>query len=86
MFHGSLLEILKWYTVSPAIETFGTHRLIFGSSPVLPLSKLGRAMEQVVPSSEWYTVLRKCFADLGEDGDAMSGLMGGNAAGVYELQ
>jgi len=77
--------------VSPAIETFGTHRLIFGSCPGVPIAALSKAdheetsVEQIVPSAEWYAVLRKCFAELGEDEEAMTGLMGGNAQSVYDL-
>ena len=36
-------------------------------------------------SGEWYALLRKCFAGLGEDTEAVTGLMGANAERVYEL-
>lgn len=79
--------------VSHAIETFGTHRLIFGSSPTLPLSDLKHVShthtvgecEQPISNGEWYAVLRKCVAELGEGVEEMTGVMGANAAGVYDL-
>jgi len=63
-------------------------RILFGTSPALPPSKLAgeTQLRQPVSSEEWYAMLRKCFADLSEGEEAMSGLMGGNAAGVYGLQ
>lgn len=79
--------------VSHAIETFGTHRLIFGSSPALPLSDLEHVshthtvgeLEQPISNGEWYAVLRKCVAELGEGVEEMTGVMGANAAAVYDL-
>lgn len=78
---------------SHAIETFGTHRLIFGSSPALPLSDLEHVshthtvgeLEQPISNGEWYAVLRKCVAELGQGVEEMTGVMGANAAGVYDL-
>ena len=74
--------------VSPAIETFGAHRLIFGASPALPLSELakGKTIEQPISVGEWYAVLRRCLAEMGEGEPAMSEVMGGNAMKVYGLE
>ena len=64
---------------------------MFGSSTALTESVLsevwlgGREIIMAVPSSEWYAVLRKCLAELGEDEMAMTAIMGGNAADVHEL-
>ncbi|WVQ83868.1 hypothetical protein IAT38_006012 [Cryptococcus sp. DSM 104549] len=83
-------RVLRMY-VSPAIETFGTHRIIFGSSPALPLPDLDRVsvtigeLEQPIDNGEWYSVLRKCVTELGEGKEEVTGIMGGNAAGVYLL-
>jgi predicted TIM-barrel fold metal-dependent hydrolase len=77
--------------VAPAIETFGTHRIIFGSFPALPLAELVRArqedmpLDQPISNEEWYAVLRKVVSELGEDAEAMTEIMGGNGAKVYEL-
>lgn len=77
--------------VAPAIETFGTHRIIFGSFPALPLPELVRARQEDVPlhqpisNEEWYAVLRKVVSELGEDAEAITEVMGGNGAKVYEL-
>ncbi|OWZ71946.1 hypothetical protein AYX14_02622 [Cryptococcus neoformans] len=89
---NELERVLRMY-VSHAIETFGTHRLIFGSSPALPLSDLKHVShthtvgecEQPISNGEWYAVLRKCVAELGEGVEEMTGVMGANAAGVYDL-
>lgn len=89
---NELERVLRMY-VSHAIETFGTHRLIFGSSPALPLSDLKHVShthtvgecEQPISNGEWYAVLRKCVAELGEGMEEMTGVMGANAAGVYDL-
>jgi predicted TIM-barrel fold metal-dependent hydrolase len=90
MYGESISEVwLK--AVSPAIETFGTHRIIFGSFPALPIADLvnGReeavSLEQPISTDEWYAVLRKVISELGEDGEAMTGVMGRNAAEVYDL-
>ncbi|EIW68676.1 hypothetical protein TREMEDRAFT_69133 [Tremella mesenterica DSM 1558] len=76
--------------LSHAIETFGTHRLLFGSDHCLPLDVL-RARAQYsneitspVKQGEWYAILRKCIAELGEDKFAMSAIMGSTASGLYE--
>ncbi|KIR60376.1 hypothetical protein I314_03669 [Cryptococcus bacillisporus CA1873] len=87
-----LERVLRMYA-SHAIETFGTHRLIFGSSPALPLSDLEHVshthtvgeLEQPISNGEWYAVLRKCVAELGQGVEEMTGVMGANAAGVYDL-
>ncbi|ADV24297.1 hypothetical protein I305_04979 [Cryptococcus gattii E566] len=87
-----LERVLRMYA-SHAIETFGTHRLIFGSSPALPLSDLEHVshthtvgeLEQPISNGEWYAVLRKCVAELGEGVEEMTGVMGANAAAVYDL-
>ena len=77
--------------VSPAIETIGTHRIIFGSSPVLPLADLARAtlndtdLQQPIPSDRWYGVLRKTITEIGEGQQAVNDILGGNASRVYQL-
>ncbi|GFZ49035.1 hypothetical protein JCM24511_06785 [Saitozyma sp. JCM 24511] len=87
---SELEQVLRMY-VAPAIETFGTHRIIFGSFPALPLPELVRARQEDVPlhqpisNEEWYAVLRKVVSELGEDAEAMTEIMGGNGAKVYEL-
>jgi hypothetical protein len=66
--------------------------LIFGTCPALPLTELEKAseqevkLEQPVPSDEWYTLFRKCITELGEDAEAVSEVMGKNAALVYGLE
>ncbi|RSH90144.1 hypothetical protein EHS25_001478 [Saitozyma podzolica] len=87
---SELEQVLRMY-VAPAIETFGTHRIIFGSFPALPLAELVRArqedmpLDQPISNEEWYAVLRKVVSELGEDAEAMTEIMGGNGAKVYEL-
>lgn len=77
--------------VSPAIETFGTHRLIFGSSSALPLPDLALAtlnetsLSQPISPDKWYGVLRKVVTEIGEGQEAVDGILGGNAAKVYQL-
>lgn len=77
--------------MSPAIETFGTHRLIFGSAPALPLEELTKSvtgaggLEQPVSSDKWYGILRKAITELGETQEAVDGIFGINAAKVYQL-
>ncbi|WVO15753.1 hypothetical protein L204_103415 [Cryptococcus depauperatus] len=85
-----LERVLRMY-MSHAIETFGTHRLIFGSFPALPLADLEHIssvkgqLKQPISNDEWYAVLRKCVSELGEVTEAMTAIMGGNAAMVYDL-
>jgi hypothetical protein len=65
--------------------------LIFGTSTTLPLAELEKRskdkvqLEETVPAGEWYTVLRKCITELGEDEEAVTGVLGGNAGTVYAL-
>lgn len=75
------------YPVSPVIEAFGTHRIIFGSHPAVQAADGPDASGLVrpVPPSKWYGFLRRCVSELGEGEEAMTAIMGGNAAGVYEL-
>lgn len=76
----------------PSIETFGTHRLIYGSSPALPLADLAHAtgadtdLQQPISSEEWYGVIRRVVTEIGEGASAITDFMGGNAANVYGLQ
>ncbi|KAK4684553.1 hypothetical protein P7C73_g5623, partial [Tremellales sp. Uapishka_1] len=85
-----LERVLRMY-LSPAIETFGTHRLIFGTCPTLPIPQLATItpspvkLEQPLSSDEWYATLRKCVSELGENEDEISAIMAGNAAAVYSL-
>ncbi|ORY21479.1 hypothetical protein BCR39DRAFT_553579 [Naematelia encephala] len=84
-------RVLRMY-LSPTIEAIGTHRVIFGSDPALTIEDLKNNtlnivdLAQPIPSGEWYALLRKSVAELGEGEEAMSDIMGGNAAGVYQLQ
>lgn len=69
--------------VSPAIESFGTHRIIFGSSSAVPSSESG--VSHPIAESEWYAVLRKAVTELGEGSEAVVGIFGGTASKVYDL-
>ncbi|WWC67578.1 uncharacterized protein I206_101488 [Kwoniella pini CBS 10737] len=85
-----LERVLRMY-ISPAIEAFGTHRIIFGSTPALPIPELSRVtpipgeLEQPISNGEWYSVLRRIVTQLGEGKEEVTGVMGGNAAKVYRL-
>lgn len=70
--------------VAPAIETFGTHRIIFGSQPALS----PKDAEVACPArgEDWYFLLRKCVSELGEDSAAMTHVMGSNAVEAYTDQ
>jgi len=78
--------------VSPAIETIGTHRIIFGSSPSLPLKDLAQAtlhetqLQQPISSDCWYGTLRKTVTEIGEGQQAVDDILGGNASRVYQLE
>lgn len=77
--------------VSPAIEAFGFHRIVFGSSPALPGPHLGRrtrpSVDLIYPyaPSEWYSVLRRCLTELGLDAESVTKIMSDNAKDVYQL-
>jgi len=77
--------------VSPAIEAFGFHRIVFGSSPALPGPHLGRrtrpSVDLIYPysSSEWYGALRRCLTELGVDAESVTKIMSDNAKNVYQL-
>ena len=45
-------------SVSPAVETFGFERIIFGSAP----SPVSRAQSN---AGDWYEIAREAFAELG---------------------
>ncbi|OCF59200.1 hypothetical protein L486_03702 [Kwoniella mangroviensis CBS 10435] len=85
-----LERVLRMY-ISPAIEAFGGHRIIFGSTPALPLADLTKVspipgdLEQPISNGEWYSVLRRVITQLGEGKEELTGVMGGNAATVYRL-
>lgn len=78
--------------MSPAIETFGTHRIIFGSAPALPIQDLAKAtlndtaIEQPISSDRWYATLRKVVTEIGETQEAVDDILGANAARVYQLE
>lgn len=69
-----LERVVKMY-VAPAIETFGTHRIVFGSPSAVP----------GVSGDEWYLLLRRCLVELGLDADALTQIMGSNAKALYGL-
>ncbi|WVQ76734.1 hypothetical protein IAR50_006408 [Cryptococcus sp. DSM 104548] len=85
---NELERVMRMY-IAHAIETFGTHRIIFGSSSALPLYDLERVshvvteLEQPIRSGEWYSVLRKCVTELGEGLEETTGIFGENAKAVY---
>ncbi len=56
---------------------------MFGSQPALPPSD--PAIVVPVRGAAWYALLRKCISELGEEGDAMTAIMGKNAEEVYGL-
>lgn len=76
-----MAETRSSLAVAPAIETFGSHRIVFGSAPALPPTD----PEVIVPVSgaAWYALLRKCIAELGEDQESMTKIIGANAFGLY---
>lgn len=77
--------------MTPAIEAFGFHRLLFGSSPGLPGPHLGRRTRPSVgliyphQPSGWYAVLRRSLTELGVSRDDLSMVMHENAVKVYRL-
>lgn len=81
-----LERVVKMY-VAPAIETFGTHRIVFGSIPAAASASNVTAEHPgvIVPLSnaKWYALLRKCVAELGEDRVALTDIMAANAERLY---
>ncbi|CAK9784317.1 hypothetical protein CC85DRAFT_284854 [Cutaneotrichosporon oleaginosum] len=77
-----LERVVKMY-IGPAIEAFGTHRIVFGSQPALPPTD--PAIIVPVSGAAWYALLRKCVSELGEESEAMTAIMGKNAEEVYGL-
>lgn len=69
--------------VAPAIETFGTHRIVFGSQPAVPPTDA--ALIVPISGAAWYSLLRKCVSELGEEHEAMTAIMGANAVKLYDL-
>lgn len=45
----------------------------------------GSGLIRPISPSNWYGFLRQCLSELGEGQEAMTAIMGGNAANVYEL-
>jgi hypothetical protein len=78
-------------TVLSVVEAFGTDRILFGSHPALPLLEIAThtlaktSLAQSIPSGEWYATARRCLAQLGEGQEAITAVMGQNAAKVYDL-
>lgn len=82
-----LERVVKMY-VAPAIETFGTHRIVFGSIPAAASAgDVSADKDVIVPISgaRWYALFRKCVAELGEDRAAMTDIMAANAERLYAL-
>ncbi|KAL7423349.1 hypothetical protein Q5752_002652 [Cryptotrichosporon argae] len=75
--------VVRMY-VAHAIETFGTHRLLFGAAPAVPHAVT--APQRVpIKNEAWYQLLRKVLADLGLGRDDVADILGANAIGVYSL-
>lgn len=74
--------------IATTIESFGTSRIVFGSQPAVDVKNHPDAEHLVVPieGAEWYALVRKCIAELGEDQQAMTAVMGSNAAAYYSLE
>lgn len=77
-----LERVVKMY-IGPAIEAFGTHRIVFGSQPALAPSDPAIAVP--VSGAAWYALLRKCISELGEESEAMTAVMAKNAEALYNL-
>ena len=71
--------------MSPAIESFGTHRIIFGTAPATAPTSTG-ASSCPISETEWYAVLRKAVTELGEGAEAVDSIFGATAAKVYDLE
>jgi predicted TIM-barrel fold metal-dependent hydrolase len=69
--------------VAPAIETFGTHRIIFGSTEA---AKYDSDVSVPITGAAWYALLRKTVSELGQDQEAMNHIMGQNAEELYGLK
>ncbi|RSH79393.1 uncharacterized protein EHS24_001439 [Apiotrichum porosum] len=82
----SVERAVKLY-IAPAIESFGTSRIVFGSTPAVTVTK-DTESHLVVPvqGAEWYALLRKCIAEMGQDAAAMTDIMGRNATEYYKLE
>ncbi|BEI80432.1 hypothetical protein CcaverHIS002_0109610 [Cutaneotrichosporon cavernicola] len=77
-----LERVVKMY-LGPALEAFGTHRIVFGSQPALAPSDPATVVP--VSGAAWYVLLRKCIAELGEESEAMTAIMAKNAEELYNL-
>lgn len=82
-----LERVVQMY-VAPAIETFGTHRIVFGSLPAALSAggELPEGIEAPLSGERWYALFRKCVAELGEDRAALTDIMAANAERLYALQ
>ena len=78
--------------MTPAIEAFGFHRILFGSFSALPEDHIKRrtrpSVDLIYPHhpSAWYATLRRCLTELGTDEKDLGAVMGDNALKVYRLE
>jgi len=70
--------------VAPAIETFGTHRIVFGSNEAAV--NTDDHVSVPITGAKWYALLRKTVSELGQDQEAMNHVMGENAQELYGLK
>lgn len=73
----------------PALDSFGSHRILFGSSPV-PLALApapGLTLTPAVASAQrnWYPLVLRLLAKLKLDRDSVGEIMAGSAGRVYGL-
>lgn len=79
-------SVLKHFII-PALDSFGSHRLIFGSSSV-PLAPTSDLKGITVPGAqhEWYPLVLKLMQSLKLDRESVGDIMAGSAGRVYGLE
>ena len=71
----SLDATLTCAVVGPALEAFGSERILWGSAPTTTTPRLGLA--------EWYELSREAWAELGVEAECIDALFHENATRLY---
>jgi hypothetical protein len=82
-------SVLKHFII-PALDSFGSHRLMFGSSSV-PLALTTGSSETLVPAvpdaqRAWYPLVLRLMRSLKLDRESVGEIMAGSAGRVYGLE
>ncbi|KAL7417824.1 hypothetical protein BDY24DRAFT_437347 [Mrakia frigida] len=81
----ALISVISHYLI-PCLDSFGSHRIVFGASPTPLASGVESTSAVFSPRKDWHSLVLKVFRSIKLDAVSVGEIMGASAQRLYELE